>query len=311
MATSPSGAPETCMAAQQEPEEPMSSQPDGEAAPQPAAEEQQTSDAPEGRPIEREKSVDHLTVISEVTETSNGIAPVVAQTSPTVSSVSPKFHAKPGSHINGKPRLGSRSGSTITEVTGDGSKPRDYLILAILSCFCPLVPINIIALTFSIMSRNSLQQGNVDGARRLGRNALVLSVVSILGGIAIIAAAIAFNWGRKYGTSPSHSPPPFCPELNPNSLWKHQYGKTIVLLFQLVVFFLHDDEHDLPDALPPTQPANSVPTLTDGSLCGSSFAPDPTRFSPTILESDVCLCGRGIIGVEANCWISCSGAKMV
>uniref|UniRef100_A0A3B3UIH3 Proline-rich transmembrane protein 2-like n=1 Tax=Poecilia latipinna TaxID=48699 RepID=A0A3B3UIH3_9TELE len=157
MATSPSGAPETCMAARQQPEE------------------------------------------------------------PTMSSVSPKFHAKPGSHINGRPCLGSRScslaagsprpsltrqPSAITEVTGDGSKPRDYLILAILSCFCPLVPINIVALTFSVMSRNSLQQGNVDGARRLGRNALVLSVVSILGGIAIIAAAVAFNWGRKYGTSP-------------------------------------------------------------------------------------------------------------
>uniref|UniRef100_A0A3P9P7H7 Proline-rich transmembrane protein 2 n=1 Tax=Poecilia reticulata TaxID=8081 RepID=A0A3P9P7H7_POERE len=128
----------------------------------------------------------------------------------TLSSVSPKFHAKPGGHINGRPRLGSRSGSlaagsprpsltrqpsAITEVTGDGSKPRDYLILAILSCFCPLVPINIVALTFSVMSRNSLQQGNVDGARRLGRNALVLSVISILGGIAIIAAAVAFNWG--------------------------------------------------------------------------------------------------------------------
>lgn len=58
----------------------MSSQPEGEAAPQlatapqPAAEEQQTSDAPEGRPIEREKSVDHLTVISEVTETSKFIS---------------------------------------------------------------------------------------------------------------------------------------------------------------------------------------------------------------------------------------------
>uniref|UniRef100_A0A672G667 Proline-rich transmembrane protein 2 n=1 Tax=Salarias fasciatus TaxID=181472 RepID=A0A672G667_SALFA len=78
----------------------------------------------------------------------------------------------------------------ITEAAADGSKPRDYLLLAILSCFCPLWPINIVALTFSVMSRNSLQQGNVDGARRLGRNAMILSVVSILGGIAIIAAAI-------------------------------------------------------------------------------------------------------------------------
>ncbi|KAM7371359.1 hypothetical protein PAMP_008611 [Pampus punctatissimus] len=130
---------------------------------------------------------------------------------PTVSSVSPKLlHGEPGSHPNGRPRLGSRSGSVaaasprpsltrqpsiITEGAVDGSKPRDYLILAILSCFCPLWPINIVALTFSVMSRNSLQQGNIDGARRLGRNAMVLSVVSILGGIAIIAAAIALNWG--------------------------------------------------------------------------------------------------------------------
>uniref|UniRef100_A0A7N6AEH3 Proline-rich transmembrane protein 2 n=1 Tax=Anabas testudineus TaxID=64144 RepID=A0A7N6AEH3_ANATE len=89
----------------------------------------------------------------------------------------------------GSPRPSlTRQPSAITEAAVDGSKPRDYLILAILSCFCPLWPINIVALTFSVMSRNSLQQGNVDGARRLGRNAMVLSVVSILGGIAIITA---------------------------------------------------------------------------------------------------------------------------
>lgn len=38
----------------------------------------------------------------------------------------------------------------------------------------------------------------MDGARRLGRNAMVLSIVAILGGIAIIAAAIALNWGCEY-----------------------------------------------------------------------------------------------------------------
>ncbi|CAF95632.1 unnamed protein product, partial [Tetraodon nigroviridis] len=96
----------------------------------------------------------------------------------------------------GSPRPSlSRHPSTTTEAPLDGSKPRDYLILAVLSCFCPLWPINIVALTFSVMSRNSLQQGNVDGARRLGRNAMILSIVSILGGIAAIAATIALNWG--------------------------------------------------------------------------------------------------------------------
>lgn len=96
----------------------------------------------------------------------NGVAPSLADASPAASSVSPKLHAKPGGHVNGRPRLGSRSGSVaagsprpsltrqpsaITEGAADGSKPRDYLILAILSCFCPLVPINIVALTFSVM----------------------------------------------------------------------------------------------------------------------------------------------------------------
>jgi len=38
----------------------------------------------------------------------------------------------------------------------------------------------------------------VDGARRLGRNAMILSIVAILGGLAIIAAGIALNWGREY-----------------------------------------------------------------------------------------------------------------
>lgn len=50
----------------------------------------------------------------------------------------------------------------------------------------------------SLQSRNSVQQGNLDGARRLGRNAMILSIVSILGGIAIITAAIVLNWGCEY-----------------------------------------------------------------------------------------------------------------
>uniref|UniRef100_A0A1A8CSW9 Proline-rich transmembrane protein 2 n=1 Tax=Nothobranchius kadleci TaxID=1051664 RepID=A0A1A8CSW9_NOTKA len=213
MAASSSAAPQS--STMEESQQPNNTQPDGGAAQpvvssQPAGAEQQTvSFTTEDTKLE-DKSMDHLTVISESTETSNGIAPVMGETSPTASSVSPKLHAKPGGHVNGRPRLGSRSGSVaagsprpsltrqpsaITEDAADGSKPRDYLILAILSCFCPLVPINIVALIFSVMSRNSLQQGNVDGARRLGRNAMVLSVISIIGGIAIIAAAIALNWG--------------------------------------------------------------------------------------------------------------------
>ncbi|KAK2832922.1 hypothetical protein Q5P01_016811 [Channa striata] len=220
MAASPSGAQQSSsMEEPQQPDQPVSSQQDaGEAeqaavTSQPASSEEQTlptTRGSEANEAEEGKAIDHLTVISENMETSNGIGPVMVDSSPTAPSVSPKLHAKPGGHANGRARLGSRSGSlaagsprpsltrqpsAITEAAGDGSKPRDYLILAILSCFCPLWPINIVALTFSVMSRNSLQQGNIDGARRLGRNAMVLSVVSILGGIAIITAAIALNWG--------------------------------------------------------------------------------------------------------------------
>lgn len=42
----------------------------------------------------------------------------------------------------------------------------------------------------------------MDGARRLGRNAMILSIVSILGGIAAIAATIALNWGREFLRTP-------------------------------------------------------------------------------------------------------------
>ncbi|XP_008307367.1 tumor suppressor candidate 5 homolog isoform X2 [Cynoglossus semilaevis] len=68
--------------------------------------------------------------------------------------------------------------------------PKDYLLLVIFSCFCPVWPVSIVALVYSIMSRNSLQSGDIDGARRLGRLARMLSIVSIvLGIIAIVVFA--------------------------------------------------------------------------------------------------------------------------
>ncbi|KAI7803342.1 trafficking regulator of GLUT4 1 [Triplophysa rosa] len=153
---------------------------------------------------------DHLTVIDEKMETSNGICPAAIDSSPSASSPPHQQHAKHG-HSNGRARLSSRSGSislagsprpsltrqpsAATDVGLDGSKPKDYLIWAILACLCPVWPINIVGLTFSVMSRNSLQQGNVDGARRLGRNAKVLSIVSLVGGIIIIIVTVVINWG--------------------------------------------------------------------------------------------------------------------
>ncbi|XP_075828430.1 proline-rich transmembrane protein 2 [Microtus pennsylvanicus] len=79
---------------------------------------------------------------------------------------------------------------------GDGTqKPRDYIILAILSCFCPMWPVNIVAFAYAVMSRNSLQQGDVDGAQRLGRVAKLLSIVALVGGVLIIIASCVINLG--------------------------------------------------------------------------------------------------------------------
>ncbi|XP_042338505.1 transmembrane protein 233-like [Plectropomus leopardus] len=64
---------------------------------------------------------------------------------------------------------------------------RSYLCLTIFTCFCPAYPVNIVALVFSIMSRNSYYQGDYDGSRRLGRNALYVAVASIIIGLLIIA----------------------------------------------------------------------------------------------------------------------------
>ncbi|XP_070587636.1 trafficking regulator of GLUT4 1 [Erythrolamprus reginae] len=77
--------------------------------------------------------------------------------------------------------------SNLPEV---GRSP-DYLPLAIFSCFCPIWPVNILALIFSIMSRNSNLQGDVDGAQRLGRVARFLSILSIvLGSVIIIICSV-------------------------------------------------------------------------------------------------------------------------
>ncbi|XP_022056221.1 transmembrane protein 233 [Acanthochromis polyacanthus] len=63
---------------------------------------------------------------------------------------------------------------------------RSYLCLTILACFCPAYPVNIVALVFSIMSRNSYFHGDYDGSRRLGRNALYVAVASIIIGLLLI-----------------------------------------------------------------------------------------------------------------------------
>ncbi|XP_063002698.1 trafficking regulator of GLUT4 1 [Elgaria multicarinata webbii] len=89
--------------------------------------------------------------------------------------------------------LGRASSTATTSNLHEPGRSRDYLLLAIFSCFCPIWPINILALVFSIMSRNSHQQGDVDGAKRLGRVARFLSILSIvLGTLIIVICAMNF-----------------------------------------------------------------------------------------------------------------------
>ncbi|CAM4670741.1 unnamed protein product [Leuciscus chuanchicus] len=65
-------------------------------------------------------------------------------------------------------------------------EPCSFMWVAVISCFCPAVPINLFALYFAHMSRTMTQVKDYDGARRLGRLALLLSVVAIVVGLAIV-----------------------------------------------------------------------------------------------------------------------------
>ncbi|XP_005253937.1 transmembrane protein 233 isoform X1 [Homo sapiens] len=79
----------------------------------------------------------------------------------------------------------------------DVPMPKNYLWLTIVSCFCPAYPINIVALVFSIMSLNSYNDGDYEGARRLGRNAKWVAIASIIIGLLIIGISCAVHFTRK------------------------------------------------------------------------------------------------------------------
>ncbi|XP_077016093.1 transmembrane protein 233 [Tamandua tetradactyla] len=74
---------------------------------------------------------------------------------------------------------------------------KNYLWLSIVSCFCPAYPINIVAFVFSIMSLNSYNNGDVEGAMRLGRNAKWVAIASIIIGLLIIGISCVVHFTRK------------------------------------------------------------------------------------------------------------------
>ncbi|XP_045313650.1 transmembrane protein 233 [Leopardus geoffroyi] len=79
----------------------------------------------------------------------------------------------------------------------DVPRPKNYLWLAIVSCFCPAYPINIVAFVFSIMSLNSYNDGDIEGSKRLGRNAKWVAIASIIIGLLIIGISCAVHFTRK------------------------------------------------------------------------------------------------------------------
>ncbi|XP_054625249.1 trafficking regulator of GLUT4 1 isoform X2 [Dunckerocampus dactyliophorus] len=145
-------------------------------------------------------------VINEKLKSSNGGHTSDSTSSPVISSPPRRQHSISYPH-QGKTRKGSRAGSIgytafsprpslsrhssiATNPPLDRTKVKDYLLLSVLACFCPVWPINIVGFVYSIMSKNSLEQGNLDGAVRLGRVAKMLSLVSLVGGTVIIIACI-------------------------------------------------------------------------------------------------------------------------
>uniref|UniRef100_A0A665UG33 Proline-rich transmembrane protein 2 n=1 Tax=Echeneis naucrates TaxID=173247 RepID=A0A665UG33_ECHNA len=164
------------------------------------------SNSPLGTRSPHNKSKGELViVINEKLKNTNGIHSAPAEcTSPVISSPPRRQHSISYPH-HSKTRKGSRASSIgytafsprpslsrhssiATNPPLDRTKVKDYLLLSVLACFCPVWPINIVGFVYSIMSKNSLEQGNLDGAVRLGRVAKMLSMVSLVGGTVIIIA---------------------------------------------------------------------------------------------------------------------------
>ncbi|KAM4827712.1 transmembrane protein 233 [Thomomys bottae] len=128
-----------------------------------------------------------------------GKARTVRSSSLPASPTSPMSQYVPGSGLV-KGALDGSSPEANTEddkTEEDLPPPRNYLWLTIISCFCPAYPINIVALVFSIMSQNSYNEGDYEGARRLGRNAKWVAIASIVIGLLIIGISCVVHFTRK------------------------------------------------------------------------------------------------------------------
>ncbi|KAK1156550.1 hypothetical protein AOXY_G25535 [Acipenser oxyrinchus oxyrinchus] len=86
-----------------------------------------------------------------------------------------------------KSALDNSPETDIRDEAQQAPPPKNYLLLAIFTCFCPAYPVNIVALVFSVMSISSYNQGDREGAERLGRNAKWVAMASVIIGLLVIA----------------------------------------------------------------------------------------------------------------------------
>ncbi|KAM6165336.1 transmembrane protein 233 [Erethizon dorsatum] len=125
-------------------------------------------------------------------------APPVRSSALPAPPLSPMSQYAPGSDLKGALDSSSPEANTEDDKTEeDIPMPKNYLWLTIVSCFCPAYPINIVALVFSIMSQNSYNEGDYEGARRLGRNAKWVAIASIIIGLVIITISCVVHFTRK------------------------------------------------------------------------------------------------------------------
>ncbi|XP_066502425.1 trafficking regulator of GLUT4 (SLC2A4) 1b [Hoplias malabaricus] len=79
----------------------------------------------------------------------------------------------------------SASRASSPGFTEDTREAPNFMWLAVVSCFCPAIPFNLLALYFAYAS-HSMPQAEYEAAKRLGRRSLVFSVISIMLGVALI-----------------------------------------------------------------------------------------------------------------------------
>ncbi|XP_028680968.1 transmembrane protein 233-like [Erpetoichthys calabaricus] len=93
-----------------------------------------------------------------------------------------------------KSALNESPETNIDDEAPDVPMPKNYLVLTILTCFCPAYPVNIVALVFSVMSIYSYNEGDIEGAQRLGRNAMLVAIASIIIGLLVIAIYLTVHF---------------------------------------------------------------------------------------------------------------------